>query len=300
MEKLIDRDEFLKYFKNRFEKKSTVKSYESEANVKKEYYDPKKDMFVCRKCGEPTIKKIMMFEGIPEIRRVICKCDVWDKENNEKREAEIAKQNQIKELKKSSLLGQRYIGCSFEDTRVIIPQFKESVELCQVYALEASAMKDIGKGLFLYGNPGCGKTHLISCMANYMTENLHACLFTNVSEILKSIKATFKNQYQDTEKKIMDRLGNVDFLFLDDLGAEQVQRNDEDTWAQEKIFDVINTRYNKKLPVIITSNYSIDQLKDDRGVHQRTLDRIRSTCTVMRVKAPNYRQMEFQENNVKR
>lgn len=294
MEKLIDREEFLKYFKDRYKANPTVKSYESEANTKKEYYDSQKDMFICRKCGEPTIKPVMIFEYVPEIRRVTCKCDIWDKESYEKRERETAKQNQIKELKKSSLMGQRYVDCSFKTTEVIIPQFKGAFDLCHVYAMESASMKDQGKGLFLYGNPGCGKTHLISCMANYMTENLHACMFTNVSEILKSIKSTFKNSYQDTEKKIMDRLSNVDFLFLDDFGAVQFQRNDEDTWAQEKVFDVINARYNKKLPVIITSNYSIEQLLENRGVHQRTIDRIKSTCTILRVTAPNYRQIEFQ------
>lgn len=263
-------------------------------NSCKEYHDKENDMYICKKCGKPTVKFIMLYHNIkPVYARVTCDCVIWDKVSYEKRERETDKQNKINELKKSSLMGQRYVGCSFEETKVLTPQFRDAFEFCQVYAVEASHMKSSGRGAFLYGNPGCGKTHLISCMANCMTENLHACMFTNVSEILKSIKATFKNSFQDTEKRIMDRLGNVDFLFLDDLGAEQVQRNEEDTWAQEKVFDVINTRYNKKLPVIITSNYSLDQLKNDRGMHVRTIDRIKSTCDVIRVTAPNYRQIGF-------
>ena len=66
----------------------------------------------------------------------------------------------------------------------------------------------------------------------------------------------------------------VDFLFFDDLGTEVFSKNSDDTWLQGLLFELINGRYNANKPTIFSSNYSLNELVNQRGIAERTVDRI--------------------------
>ena len=55
----------------------------------------------------------------------------------------------------------------------------------------------------------------------------------------------------ETFYNLINQIANVDFLFIDDLGTEKVTKDGEDTWLQDKIFEVINKRYNTVLILIV-------------------------------------------------
>ena len=79
-------------------------------------------------------------------------------------------------------------------------------------------------------------------------------------------------------------------MFIDDLGTERVQTKDGDLWLQEKVFDVLNKRYNNRKPTIFTSNYSIQELLSERGLAIRTVDRIvEMSSAVLKVEGNSYR-----------
>jgi len=63
-------------------------------------------------------------------------------------------------------------------------------------------------------------------------------------------------------------------LFFDDLGTEKLTKNQEDTWLQCLLFDLINRRYNARKTTIFSSNYSINELVTKRGLAKRTASRI--------------------------
>ena len=64
-------------------------------------------------------------------------------------------------------------------------------------------------------------------------------------------------------------------MFLDDLGTESVQKNGQDAWLQDIVYDILNKRYNKNLPTIFRcSNLTFDDLKKDKGLLPKTIDRI--------------------------
>ena len=83
--------------------------------------------------------------------------------------------------------------------------------------------------------------------------------------------------------------GKIDFLFIDDFGTEKVTKGSEDIWMQEKVFEVINTRYIEQKPIIFTANYSLKELIEDRGMAKRTVDRIMEMCEVIRLDGKSYR-----------
>ena len=89
---------------------------------------------------------------------------------------------------------------------------------------------------------------------------------------------------------MINKITSVDFLFIDDIGTEALKKNDEDTWLQGVVFDVINKRYNNKKPTIFTSNHSIQELISQRGFMPKTVDRIiEMSSLILKIEGKSFR-----------
>lgn len=230
------------------------------------------DIICCRKCLGPRQVIVNVLNTERKVR-CICKCQKEEKDLEEKLKIETEKRIKVLKLQASSLLGERYKDIRFDNTEYEHNEdFKKIYLRCKKYCEVTEEVIKNGYGIYLYGGSGTGKTHLTSCMANELMEKHKQVLFTNFFEIAKVIKDTFNGKGSEAEQ--IKKFATIDFLFIDDLGTERVRNNGEDTWLQEKIFEVINKRYNNKKPTIFTSNYSIQELISDRGIMQKTVDRI--------------------------
>jgi DNA replication protein DnaC len=127
-------------------------------------------------------------------------------------------------------------------------------------------------------------------MANELMEKEYTVLFTNFFEILKAIRGTYNSKSSETDDSIINNIADVDFLFIDDLGTESLSKNDGDNFTQDKIFEIINKRYNKKKPTIFSSNYPIRDLVASRNFMDKTVDRINEmSSAVIEIKGESYR-----------
>lgn len=208
--------------------------------------------------------------------KVNCKCTCFFEEQKKEEEAKrnFERQQEIKRLQKNSLLGDRYKDVRFSNSRVgENPTFDIAFKRCKNYCDVSSNVLENGYGIYMYGDSGTGKTHLTACMVNELVKQQRPTLFTNFFEISQIIRGTFKSA-KTSEVEMIDKIANIDFLFLDDLGTEKVTKNGEDNWLQEKIFEILNKRYNNKKPTIFTSNYSLEELITNRGLMEKTVDRI--------------------------
>lgn len=106
-------------------------------------------------------------------------------------------------------------------------------------------------------------------------------MFTNFFEITKEIKATYNKSSLTSEVDLINKISKIDFLVIDDIGTESMKKNGEDTWVQEKIYDVLNKRYNERKPTIFTSNNSFSELINERGMLDKSVDRIMEMSTVI-------------------
>ena len=232
----------------------------------------KDGLIYCKKCNTPRQARINLF-GQETIVKCMCKCEKDAYIETENKAKQLEKMDRIKALKVNSLLGKRYENVSFDTCIDTNESFVKAKARCKKYCEISATVLQKGYGIYIYGDSGTGKTHLTACMCNYLTEKMNQCLFTNFSEISKSIRSTFYN-HTNSEENLIKNISNVDFLFLDDIGTEIMQKNGEDTWVQEKMYDIINTRYNSKRPTIFTSNYSMNELINNRGMMNKTVDRI--------------------------
>ena len=107
-------------------------------------------------------------------------------------------------------------------------------------------------------------------------------------EISKIIREAYNKR--NSEEELINKITSVDFLFIDDIGTEVLKKNDEDTWLQGVVFDVINKRYNNKKPTIFTSNHSIQELISQRGFMPKTVDRIiEMSSLILKIEGKSFR-----------
>lgn len=249
------------------------------------------DMIYCKKCNGRRLLDLTEADGTLVKRvRIICKCQ---KEKIEQQKLQKQKEQDYatyQDLKQQSLLGKRYIDVSFKNTNTNGNQsFLKAYNRCLKYCNAYKECYDNGYGIYLYGVCGCGKTHLMACMVNKLAENLIPAIITNFLEITRKIKSTYSRTGNQQEIDFIDKIVNIPFLFIDDIGVERLGEDKENSYMQEKIYDIINRRYINKKPTIFSSNYSLPDLID-RGISQRTVDRIAEMSNaVIKIEGDSYR-----------
>lgn len=133
--------------------------------------------------------------------------------------------------------------------------------------------------LLLMGSYGCGKTHLAAAVANTCVEFGMTTIFLTVPDLLDWLRYSY-DAVDTTFEQRFEEIRNVALLVLDDLGAHNATQ-----WAAEKLFQIIDYRYTRKLPTVITTNLDLEDL-DDR-VRSRLQDP--DLVTTVRISAPDYR-----------
>lgn len=140
------------------------------------------------------------------------------------------------------------------------------------YAEQLRANIDAGMGLILAGGPGRMKTTLAVAVLRELleTDDRHSGYMIPMASLLDTLY-TMRSLYKEEAAKYEKRIRECDLLVIDDLGAE----NATAPWVLAKVDSIITERYNRMLPVIITTNLSQQDLAGTYG--GRIIDRLRST-----------------------
>jgi DNA replication protein DnaC len=120
--------------------------------------------------------------------------------------------------------------------------------------------------LILFGNYGVGKTHLAAAIANEAVRHHFRVLFAIVPDLLDHLRSTFGPSSEVQYDERFETIRDVPVLVLDDLGTENTT-----PWAREKLFQIINHRYNFALATVITSNRKPEDI--DPRIFSRMSDR---------------------------
>ena len=134
--------------------------------------------------------------------------------------------------------------------------------------------------LVLLGDYGTGKTHLAAAIANQRDKNGESPMFVLVPDLLDHLRATFNPNSSVRYDRLFDQVKSSSLLVLDDLGTQSAT-----PWAREKLYQILNHRYNAQLPTIITSAQKIDEI--DPRIRSRMLDG--RLCDIFEISAPAFR-----------
>jgi DNA replication protein DnaC len=111
------------------------------------------------------------------------------------------------------------------------------------------------KWIIFTGAYGCGKTHLAAAIANYRIDQGQPVLFVVVPDLLDYLRSAYAPNSPVSYDERFEQVRNVELLILDDLGTQNAT-----PWAAEKLYQLLNYRYNAELPTVITTNQSLDDL----------------------------------------
>ena len=136
----------------------------------------------------------------------------------------------------------------------------------------------------LWGSYGVGKTHLAVAAAAERESRGDDVFFATTADLLDYLRAAFAPDSDIAHDDLLDRIKNADVLVLDDMGAER-----NTPFAEDKLFQIINHRYEELLPTIITTTNLIEEVAKERpGIASRLKDSL--VVENLPIEAPDYRQ----------
>lgn len=227
----------------------------------------------CKTCNERVDSEPSEFLDVKDfVHRKQCKCRRDEIERAEKRK----KAEKIKAIKEKCFINKNQMNYTFDnaDDRTD----KGLLTKTKNYANAFDEMLEDNIGLFLFGSVGSGKTYLACAIANEIIEkHEYRVKMKNFAQILNDLQSggfnLDRNEYINT-------LTSPKLLILDDFGIE---RNTE--YALENIYNVINARYLKAKPTIITTNLDYGDIeKEQESVSlARIYSRLLEMCLPLKV-----------------
>ncbi len=165
----------------------------------------------------------------------------------------------------------RYRGVSFERPPVsdIARTAPDQIRTVRRYVQAVAANLDAGKGLWIQGDVGTGKTTLAMLVSKAALDAGRSVAIYSLPRLLNLLRESMDSEAGMVD--FMDRLTAVDLLHLDDLGAEN-----QTEWVLEQLYSIVNARYEAEKAIIATTNLMPDELSERLGA--RTVSRLVEIC----------------------
>lgn len=231
----------------------------------------KNDFIECEYCKNKLYRKTIEWELYGTKRTITldyerCKCNdaqiYWNEYDlkklrmlEEEKKLEIMQEfsKRVEKIIKNSKMSKRNLNYKFDN---FAPNTSNKKVLDNLKNYSEKLVNGIEKkGLILVGDNGVGKTHLACSIANKLIENGTPVIYGTLINLLAELRNSYDTDNNISEMEIIKLYENVNLLIIDDLGKEKPSE-----WGLEKLFTIVNSRYENNLPVIITTNYNQNAL----------------------------------------
>lgn len=228
-------------------------------------------LIYCGRCGEakqslPPADNPALANLGPLHRSCRCEREIVEREEQRKRRQEFDKRMDSLAAQFGIPDPQPVSGTFTGDDN---PESKVSVA-CRRYVENWPEMQANGIGILFYGSVGTGKTFYAGAIVNALLDRCISAAVTNFPRLLNLLQSAPDRQ------KLIDHLGRYQLLVIDDLGVER-----DSSYAAEQVYAVIDARSRSGLPLIVTTNLTLDELRNPSSMqYKRIYDRILEMCPV--------------------
>ena len=242
-----------------------------------DYYG-KDGLLYCGKCHAP--KEMFFAKGIVLMGRnrhpIECACCKAKREQQEVAIRQQKHRDLVRRLKAEGFSDTAMLNWTFENDNGRSPQMHHAHR----YVEQWQTMRSENLGLLLWGGVGTGKSFMAGCIANALMEQEVAVCMTNFARIMNELNNAFSGR-----NEVVDRLCGYPLLVIDDFGME---RGTE--YVLEQIYNIIDSRYRSRKPLIVTTNLTLTELKNPQDTaHARIYDRLLELCTPIACTGPSMR-----------
>jgi DNA replication protein DnaC len=133
-----------------------------------------------------------------------------------------------------------------------------------------------GRGLWLLGNKGTGKTTLAYYVAQQARAAGLSVLTRNTTDLLNELRDSYKPDAEPTTRQIIDAVTQVELLHLEDVSVPRP--ND---WVLEQLYTIVNRRYEHNKAIVFTSDMPMGQKLNPHALAEHIGERTFSRLTQM-------------------
>ena len=170
----------------------------------------------------------------------------------------------------SAVIPKKFAGVSFDRSPVteidpyVVGEIRRYVD-----ALDDRL--DEGRGVWLMGDVGTGKTTLAMLISKIALERGRSVAIYSLPKLLYELRKTYDDSSEMTYLGLVGSLTSVDLLQIDDVGA---QRSNE--WVLEQLYTIVNARYEEEKAIVLTTNLQPNELAEQ--ITERTVSRLTEMC----------------------
>lgn len=227
----------------------------------------------CPVCGEKT-ERWFGVEGLIPFRLVhrMCHCERDRQKAEEAARVKRETEQKISAYRKRGLTDAQYIDCTFANDD---GASAKTSELCKKYVENWDWVRKNNAGILFWGDVGGGKTFYAACIANALIDKGIPVIMTTIPKLTASMQRDFG----ENREAVLSTVADIPLLILDDVGIER-----DTEFGMESAYEIVNTRYKAKKPLIITTNLTPTVFTETEDtVRKRIYDRLTEMCAPMRV-----------------
>ena len=160
---------------------------------------------------------------------------------------------------------------------------EKAFRIARNYVSNFPNMMSQNQGLMFWGDVGTGKSYTAACIANELMNRCNSVVMTSFVKLLEGMGG-----FHDDETAYIEQCNKASLLIIDDFGTER-----STDFALEKVYNIIDSRYRTRKPIILTTNLGFQQMKDCDDIrYNRIYDRVFEMCYPVKMTGLSWRKRE--------